>query len=92
MFNGAAAYRNIGKGLEQHAQEELQHALVRVDRIHSLGGIQEIRPKLVKTSDNREHMLQFALENRNETIRNYREGVGHQCEALGEHAMAEQIF
>ncbi len=30
------------------------------------------------------------LENENETIRNYRERV-RQCEALGEHAMAEQI-
>ena len=90
MINGAAAYRNIAKGLEQHAQEELQHALVLGDQIHALGGIPEIRPKLVKTSDNTEQMLRFELENGNETIRNYRERVG-QCEALGEHAMAAQI-
>ena len=90
MINGAAAYRNIAKGLEQHAQEELQHALILGDQIHALGGLPEIRPKLVKTSDNTEQMLRFELENRNETIRNYQERVG-QCEALGEHAMAEQI-
>ena len=90
MISGAAAYRNIARGLEQHAQEELQHALVLGDQIHALGGIPEIRPKLVKTSDNTEQMLRFELENGNETIRNYRERVG-QCEALGEHAMAAQI-
>jgi bacterioferritin len=89
MINGAAAYRKIAKGLEQHAQEELQHALIG-DQIHSLGGIPQIRPKLVKTSDNTEQMLRFELENGYETIRNYRERV-RQCEALGEHAMAEQI-
>jgi bacterioferritin len=90
MINGAAAYRKIAKGLEQHAQEELQHALIIGDQIHSLGGIPQIRPKLVKTSDNTEQMLRFELENGYETIRNYRERV-RQCEALGEHAMAEQI-
>jgi bacterioferritin len=90
MINGAAAYRNIADGLDQHAQEELQHALIIGDQIHSLGGIPEIRPKLVKTSDNTEQMLRFEFENGNETIRNYRERVG-QCEVLGQHAMAAQI-
>jgi bacterioferritin len=35
-------------------------------------------------------MLQFDLENENETIRHYRERV-RQCETLGEYALAEQI-
>ncbi len=35
-------------------------------------------------------MLHFDPENENETVRNYRERV-RQCEALGYHAMAEQI-
>ena len=35
-------------------------------------------------------MLRFDLENETETIRNYRERV-HQCEELGEYAMAEHI-
>jgi bacterioferritin len=35
-------------------------------------------------------MLQFDLDNENQTIRNYRERV-RQCEALGEYAMAEHI-
>jgi bacterioferritin len=90
MINGDAAYRNIAKGLEQHAQEELQHALIIGDQIHSLGGIPQISPKLFKTSDNTEQMLRFELENGYETIRNYRERV-RQCEALGKRVMAEQI-
>ena len=35
-------------------------------------------------------MLQYDLDNENETIRNYRDRI-RQCEALGEYAMAEQI-
>jgi bacterioferritin len=35
-------------------------------------------------------MLQFDLDNENETIRNYRERV-RQCEALGEYALAEHL-
>jgi bacterioferritin len=35
-------------------------------------------------------MLQFDLDNENDTIINYRERIG-QCEALGEYAMAEEI-
>jgi len=35
-------------------------------------------------------MLRFDLENETETIRNYRERV-HQCEELGECAIAEHI-
>ena len=35
-------------------------------------------------------MLQFDLDNENETIRNYRVRV-KQCEELGEYAMAEHI-
>jgi bacterioferritin len=47
-------------------------------------------PKPVKTSEDAKEMLQFDLDNENETIRNYRERV-RQCEALGEYALAEQI-
>jgi bacterioferritin len=90
MINRAAACRNITKGLEQHAQEELQHALIIGDQIHALGGIPEIRPGLVKAPDDTAQLLRFELENGNETIRNYRERV-RQCEALGEHTMAAQL-
>jgi bacterioferritin len=44
----------------------------------------------VKTSDDPREMLQFDLDNENETVRNYRERV-KQAEALGEYAIAEHI-
>jgi len=49
-----------------------------------------VTPKPVKTSEKATDMLRFDLDNENETIRNYRERV-HQCETLGEYALAEQI-
>jgi bacterioferritin len=85
-----AAYMNIAKELEQHAQEELQHALIIAKQIDYLGGMPTITPKPVKTSTAAEAMLRFDLDNENETVMNYRERV-RQCEALGEYAMAEHI-
>jgi bacterioferritin len=85
-----AAYMAIAAELEKHAQQELQHALIISKQIDYLGGMPAVTPKPVKTSARAEDMLQFDLDNENETVRNYRERV-RQCEALGEYAMAEQI-
>jgi bacterioferritin len=85
-----AAYMSIAQELEKHAQEELQHALVIAKQIDYLGGMPTVTPRAVRTSEQAEKMLEFDLENENETIRNYRERV-RQCEALGEYAMAEHI-
>jgi len=90
MINGGEDCRSTAKGLEQHAQEELQHALILGDQIHSLGGVPKIQPGLVEAPNDTERLLRFELENGNETIRNYRERV-LQCEALGEHPMAERL-
>ena len=81
---------NIAAELEKHAHEELQHALIIAKQIDYLGGMPAVAPRPVKTSEDAEEMLQFDLDNENETIRNYRERV-RQCEALGEYAMAEHI-
>ena len=90
MINGAAQ-RDIARALERKAREELHHALMMAEQIHSLGGTPEIKPHLVATSDNTEEMLlRLMLENGNVTICNYKERV-RQCEALGKYAMAEQI-
>jgi bacterioferritin len=59
-------------------------------QIDYLGGMPTVTPKPVRTSESAKDMLQFDLQNENETIRNYRERV-RQCEALGEYAMAEHI-
>jgi len=85
-----AQYMNIAAELEKHAQQELAHALIISKNIDYLGGMPTTQPKPVRTSESPVEMLQFDLDNENETIRNYRERV-RQCEALGEYAMAEQI-
>jgi len=85
-----AQYMSIAKELEQHAREELDHALTIAKQIDYLGGMPSVTPKPVKTSEKAEDMLRFDLDNETETIKAYRERV-RQCEALGEFAMAEQI-
>jgi len=83
-------YMSIAKELELHAREELEHALTISKQIDYLGGMPTAIPKQVKTSEDAREMLQFDLDNENETIRNYRDRV-RQAEALGEYALAEHI-
>jgi len=85
-----AEYMNIADQLETHAQQELQHALIISRQIDYLGKMPTVVPKPVKVSEDPKEMLQFDLDNENETVRNYRERV-RQCEAIGEFALAEQI-
>jgi bacterioferritin len=85
-----AAYMAIADQLEQHAQEELKHALTISRQIDYLGAMPTVAPKPVKVSEKAEDMLRFDLQNEADTIRNYRERV-RQCEAMGEFAIAEHI-
>jgi bacterioferritin len=85
-----AEYMNIADQLEQHAHQELDHALIISRQIDYLGKMPSVTAKPVKISEKPKGMLRFDLDNENETILNYRERV-RQCEALGEFAMAEQI-
>lgn len=85
-----AAYMNIAAELEKHALEELNHALIISKQIDYLGGMPEVTPLSVRTSERAEDMLRYDLEQETETIANYRERV-RQCESLGEYAMAEEI-
>jgi len=85
-----AEYMSIAEQLETHAQQELQHALIISRQIDYLGKMPSVKPKPVKVSDKPREMLQFDLDNENETIRNYRTRI-RQCEAIGEYALAEQI-
>lgn len=85
-----AEYMSIAAQLEEHAHQELQHALTISRQIDYLGKMPSVTPQPVKTSDKPRDMLKFDLDNENVTILNYRERV-RQCEALGEFAMAEQI-
>ena len=83
-------YMAIAAELEKHAGEELQHALIIAKQIDYLGGTPIATAKPVRTSPRAEEMLQFDLDNENETVRNYRERV-RQSESLGEYALAEHI-
>ena len=85
-----AAYMNIAAELEVHAGEELSHAITLANQIDYLGGMPNVTPRPVKTSDKAEDMLRFDLDNENETIRNYRQRV-QQCEEIGEYALAEHL-
>jgi bacterioferritin len=85
-----AEFMNIASQLEQHAKQELEHALIVSRQIDYLGKMPTATPKPVRISAKPRDMLRFDLDNETETIRNYQERV-RQCEQLGEFAMAEQI-
>jgi len=85
-----AAYMNIAKELEQHAAEELAHALKISKHIDYLGGSPSVTAKPVKAIGDPKGMLRADLDNENQTVRNYRERV-KECEALGEYGIAEDI-
>jgi bacterioferritin len=85
-----AAYMAIATELEKHAGQELAHAITIAKQIDYLGGAPTAQPRPVRTSEDAKEMLQFDLDNENDTVRNYRQRI-RQCEALGEFAMAEAI-
>jgi bacterioferritin len=85
-----AKYMSIAADLEQHAAEELSHALILSRQIDYLGGIPTVSAKPVRMSKKAEDLLRFDLQNETDTIRAYQARV-RQCEALGEFAMAEHI-
>lgn len=85
-----AAYMAIAQELEEHAKQELGHAITIAKQIDYLGGMPNAEPLPVRLSERAEDMLRFDLEAENETVSNYRIRV-RQCEALGEYAMAEEI-
>src|SRR5437773_3670545 len=62
-----AQYMNIAGELEKHAAEELSHALIIAKQIDYLGGDIATEPMPVRTSAEPEKMLQFDLDNENET-------------------------
>ena len=85
-----AAYTDIAGELEQHATEELAHALKIARQIDYLGGEPDVSPKEVKTSTDAKKMLQFDLENERETLVNYRQRI-RQADAMGEYALSEVL-
>jgi len=85
-----AEYMAIADELETHAAQELQHAITIARQIDYLGGTPITEPKPVRMSEESTDLLEFDLENENETVANYRMRV-QQCEAIGEYGIAEEI-
>ena len=85
-----AQYTGIAKELEQHAAEELEHALKIAKQIDYLGGMPSVTPKPVKTSTDPITMLRADLENERATVGRYRERI-LQAEAMGEFALSEVL-
>ena len=70
-----AEFMSIADQLAIHARQELEHALIISRQIDYLGKMPTVTPKPVRTSDDAREMLRFDLNNKNETIRNYRERI-----------------
>ena len=85
-----AAYTDIARELEEHAGEELAHAIKIAKQIDYLGGMPGVMPKPVKTSSDPVTMLRADLENERETVGRYRERI-RQAEAMGEFALGETL-
>lgn len=83
-------FMDIAKELELHASEELNHALLISKQIDYLGGMPTTTPQPVRTSEDARAMLQFDLENEQDTVRNYRLRI-RQAEAMGEFALSEVL-
>jgi bacterioferritin len=85
-----AAYNNIASQLEEHAAEELSHALQIARQIDYFNGAPTNTPAEVKTSDSAEEMLRFDLENERQTVLNYQQRI-RQADAMGEFALGEVL-
>jgi bacterioferritin len=85
-----ARYMNIADQLEEHAHQELDHALQIARQLDYLGEYPVHEPEPVKVSEENDEMLWIDLRAEDETIRNYRERI-RQAEAMGEYALAEVL-
>lgn len=83
-----AAYMNIADQLQEHAHQELNHAMAVARQLDYLGAYPVHEPKPVEVSEDNEQMLWADLRAEDDTVRNYRERI-RQAEALGEIALSE---
>jgi bacterioferritin len=83
-----AQYMNIADQLQEHAHQELDHALAISRQLDYLGAYPVHQPKPVEVSEDNEKMLWADLHAEDDTIKNYRERI-RQADALGEIALSE---
>ena len=85
-----ARYMNIADQLQEHAHQELDHALQIARQLDYLGEYPVHEPEKVEVSEENEEMLWIDLRAEDETVQNYRERI-QQAEAIEEYALAEVL-
>ncbi len=85
-----AQYMNIADQLEEHAHQELDHALAIARQLDYFGAYPTHEPKPIEVSEDNEGMLRADLHAEDDTIKHYRERI-RQAEAMGEFALSETL-
>lgn len=83
-----ARYMEIATILEEHAHEELDHAIAVAKQLDYFGAYPVHQPATVTVSEDNDLMLWADLDAEDETIKEYRKRI-RQAQALGEYALAE---
>ena len=83
-----ARYMEIAQILEEHAHEELDHAIAVAKQLDYFGAYPVHQPATVTVSEDNDLMLWADLDAEDETIKEYRKRI-RQAQALGEYALAE---
>lgn len=83
-----ARYMEIANVLEEHAHEELDHAIAVAKQLDYFGAYPVHQPATVTVSEDNDLMLWADLDAEDETIKEYRKRI-RQAQALGEFALAE---
>jgi len=86
----SARYMSIAEQLEQHAHQELDHAMAISRQLDYFGAYPVHAPEAVQVSEDNEQMLWIDLQAEDTTVHHYRERI-RQAEALGEFALAEVL-
>jgi bacterioferritin len=85
-----ARFMNIASQLEEHAHQELDHALKIARQLDYFGAYPAHEPAPVDAPEENEAMLRADLQAEDDTIRHYRERI-RQADALGEFALSEVL-
>lgn len=85
-----AQYMNIADQLEEHAHQELDHALAIARQLDYFGEYPTHQPMPIAVSEDNDGMLRADLQAEDDTIRHYRERI-RQADALGEYALGEVL-
>jgi bacterioferritin len=85
-----AAYTDIAQQLEQHASQELAHAVEVSRQINYLGGTPTMTGEEPENSNDSRKMLEIDLKAEQDTIKAYRERI-RQAEQAGEFALSEVL-